>query len=612
MTWDEIDAVGVPPSPRSDHAVTVHVERYLLIFGGGSHATCYNDLHVLDLQTMEWSRPTQQDQNNTNDGPLVSRQNIQEKSMFGPTAHGINSIVNMENFQQMNHEQRFVSMQDFNKRQELAGSSELSSQDKIVQIPPSQNVARLDPTEEKILFGSDDSLWDGFGTNISDINMLDGTNSSSGFPSLQSGSWSVLLQSAVAETPRSDMGIQEEWSVFGFRNMGQLSGNEQLSTTDGSKRQSVWANSNMQTPSNLNSRPFIQPDDHDRLQTDSQRPIPQWLLFLFRGAAFVDLSPHPFAVEDAAYRLVINGGINQSVLAHQTRSTETVGLVELLDGAKRRCQASLLERDNAKGCTKEEIEKTSNAAIMHKFTNSVICDEKLEQGRKSLPSGKRKSLKPRLPCIIEENENVDEIAGTFQQGIGPEGMNEKITRGPPAMMPPTSGIWISASVCACDEVLNLSSDSNTVNHAIDAIHDGVDILSLSLGPNPPLPNYFEDAVSVGAFHAFQKGILVSASAGNSVFPQTACNVAPWILIVAASTNLKAREISSKVDGSERSMQIDSASNDVPQPVLKARLHDFAISLLPGLDVKDFDLLFEVLEPALQDVGVVQKKAYKRY
>eukprot|EP00262_Sarcandra_glabra_P017652 TRINITY_DN6117_c0_g1_i1.p1 TRINITY_DN6117_c0_g1~~TRINITY_DN6117_c0_g1_i1.p1 ORF type:complete len:681 (-),score=125.72 TRINITY_DN6117_c0_g1_i1:201-2243(-) len=60
MTWDEIDAVGVPPSPRSDHAAAVHAERYLLIFGGGSHATCFNDLHVLDLQSMEWSRPTQQ------------------------------------------------------------------------------------------------------------------------------------------------------------------------------------------------------------------------------------------------------------------------------------------------------------------------------------------------------------------------------------------------------------------------------------------------------------------------------------------------------------------------------------------------------------------------
>ncbi|CAN6715069.1 unnamed protein product [Malus baccata var. baccata] len=60
MTWDEIDAVGVPPSPRSDHTAAVHADRYLLIFGGGSHATCYNDLHVLDLQSMEWSRPTQQ------------------------------------------------------------------------------------------------------------------------------------------------------------------------------------------------------------------------------------------------------------------------------------------------------------------------------------------------------------------------------------------------------------------------------------------------------------------------------------------------------------------------------------------------------------------------
>ncbi|KAK1279128.1 Acyl-CoA-binding domain-containing protein 4 [Acorus gramineus] len=60
MTWDDIDTVGVPPSPRSTHAAAVHAERYLLIFGGGSHATCFNDLHVLDLHSMEWSRPTQQ------------------------------------------------------------------------------------------------------------------------------------------------------------------------------------------------------------------------------------------------------------------------------------------------------------------------------------------------------------------------------------------------------------------------------------------------------------------------------------------------------------------------------------------------------------------------
>ncbi|KAL5782014.1 hypothetical protein ACOSP7_007043 [Xanthoceras sorbifolium] len=69
----------------------------------------------------------------------------------------------------------------------------------------------------------------------------------------------------------------------------------------------------------------------------------------------------------------------------------------------------------------------------------------------------------------------------------------------------------------------------------DAITDGVDILSLSFGPDPPQPIYFEEATSIGTFHAFQKGILISASAGNSFFPQTACNVAPWILTVAASS-----------------------------------------------------------------------------
>lgn len=39
----------------------------------------------------------------------------------------------------------------------------------------------------------------------------------------------------------------------------------------------------------------------------------------------------------------------------------------------------------------------------------------------------------------------------------------------------------------------------------------------------------------GTFHEFQKGILVSASAGNSIFPGTATNVAPGILTVAASS-----------------------------------------------------------------------------
>ncbi|KAM7522513.1 hypothetical protein LguiA_012415 [Lonicera macranthoides] len=82
---------------------------------------------------------------------------------------------------------------------------------------------------------------------------------------------------------------------------------------------------------------------------------------------------------------------------------------------------------------------------------------------------------------------------------------------------------------------NLCSDADILSAMDDAINDGVDIISLSLGPLPPQPSYFEEANSIASFHAFQRGILVSASAGNNAFAGTATNVAPWILTVAAST-----------------------------------------------------------------------------
>ncbi|KAF9624950.1 hypothetical protein IFM89_016198 [Coptis chinensis] len=48
----------------------------------------------------------------------------------------------------------------------------------------------------------------------------------------------------------------------------------------------------------------------------------------------------------------------------------------------------------------------------------------------------------------------------------------------------------------------------------DAISDGVDILSLSLGSDSA-HKYYEDAISIGAYHAMQRVILTSNSAGNS-------------------------------------------------------------------------------------------------
>ncbi|KEH29867.1 subtilisin-like serine endopeptidase family protein [Medicago truncatula] len=127
------------------------------------------------------------------------------------------------------------------------------------------------------------------------------------------------------------------------------------------------------------------------------------------------------------------------------------------------------------------------------------------------------------------------IAGRSVANVSLFGMAKGIARGgaPSARLAIYKTCWFG-----------FCSDADILSAVDDAIHDGVDILSLSLGTEPPQPIYFEDAISVGAFHAFQNGILVSASAGNSVLPRTACNVAPWILTVAAST--VDREFSSNI------------------------------------------------------------------
>ncbi|PIM97163.1 Cucumisin [Handroanthus impetiginosus] len=67
----------------------------------------------------------------------------------------------------------------------------------------------------------------------------------------------------------------------------------------------------------------------------------------------------------------------------------------------------------------------------------------------------------------------------------------------------------------------------------DAIADGVDIISVSLGTIVPL-ELENDAVAIGSFHALQKGILVVQSAGNTGGTKEVLSVMPWIFTVAAS------------------------------------------------------------------------------
>ena len=69
----------------------------------------------------------------------------------------------------------------------------------------------------------------------------------------------------------------------------------------------------------------------------------------------------------------------------------------------------------------------------------------------------------------------------------------------------------------------------------DAIADGVDIVSISVGGRLA-KNYFSDSIAIGSYHAMKSGILTSASGGNDgPYRASISNVAPWFLSVAAST-----------------------------------------------------------------------------
>ncbi|CAL5378877.1 unnamed protein product [Camellia sinensis] len=79
---------------------------------------------------------------------------------------------------------------------------------------------------------------------------------------------------------------------------------------------------------------------------------------------------------------------------------------------------------------------------------------------------------------------------------------------------------------------DLTTSSDILAGMDQAIADGVDLMSLSLGfPEAP---FYKNPIAIGAFAAMEKGIFVSCSAGNSGHDKL-FNEAPWITNVGAGT-----------------------------------------------------------------------------
>ncbi|KAF7099473.1 hypothetical protein CFC21_101101 [Triticum aestivum] len=112
------------------------------------------------------------------------------------------------------------------------------------------------------------------------------------------------------------------------------------------------------------------------------------------------------------------------------------------------------------------------------------------------------------------------IAGGEVQGVSYGGLGMGTARGgaPRARLSIYKACWVGGS-CSGAAVLAAVDD---------AIHDGVDVLSLSIGgAGQQFP---------GTLHAVQRGISVVFSGGNDgPVPQTVGNALPWVTTVAAST-----------------------------------------------------------------------------
>uniref|UniRef100_A0A7N0UZE8 Uncharacterized protein n=2 Tax=Kalanchoe fedtschenkoi TaxID=63787 RepID=A0A7N0UZE8_KALFE len=184
---------------------------------------------------------------NSSNRAFASRQDNSGNNVYGLGLQNFGKDNIFRSFEQANVMAKNGMAYEINEN-EQGGWVSNPQEDKLMHISPSQGSVTLDPLEEKILFNMDDNLWD--------ISSGKSTEIGCGNTRNTLGSWSALMQSALAETSSSDTGMQEEWSGLTFQNTDPSVDNQTSNFVESGLQQAECAENSQQPVSVLSATEY--------------------------------------------------------------------------------------------------------------------------------------------------------------------------------------------------------------------------------------------------------------------------------------------------------------------------------------------------------------------